>query len=248
MNFWIAFQVICNIFVNVRSIEIPLHLMKSSKLFLITALLGLAAATSVHAQVMFTIGDIGTAGGVNNWPGAESPDKVNDGITGTKYLNFGKLDTGYIFTPVTTGTVVTGITFATANDAVPRDPASFILFGSNSQIASVVAGTVFNVSGDFTQISAGALALPVERLTAGGNVSFTNTTAYDTYLLVFPTVKDAVAANSMQIAEASLQTVTGGGVGQGVVGGGQLSTVPETGSSVLAGLVGMGLLVRRRRN
>lgn len=219
--------------------------MKSTKLFLITSLLGLAAAVSAHAQVMFTVGAVGTAGNVNNWPAAESPGSTTDGNTATKYLNFGKLNTGYILSPTTTGTVVTGINFATANDAVERDPASFILFGSNSQTASITAGTVFNVTTGFTQIATGALALPDTRLTAGGNVTFTNTTAYNTYLLVFPTVKNATTANSMQIAEANLQT-TAGNLGAGVLGGGQL--VPETSSATLAGLVGMGLLVRRRRN
>ncbi|MDB6133323.1 MAG: hypothetical protein JWM59_1566 [Verrucomicrobiales bacterium] len=213
--------------------------------------LALAAASlqEAKAQVLFTIGTAGTTGGTNNWPAGEAPAFGVDGTPGTKYLNFAKLNTGLVFTPSTAGTVVTGINFTTANDAVDRDPASYILLGSNSAIVSDVAGSTLDVSASFTQIAGGTLSLPAERLTVGGGVTFTNTNAYNTYLLVFPTVKNEVGANSMQIGDAILQT-SGGGIGSAgtPVGGGVLTVVPETGSAALLGLTGLGLLARRRRN
>ncbi|MES2705807.1 MAG: PEP-CTERM sorting domain-containing protein [Verrucomicrobiota bacterium] len=202
---------------------------------------------SATAQMMFTIGTAATAGGANNWPAGEPPAFAVDGNPNTKYLNFAKLNTGYVFTPTTTGTVVTGIKFTTANDSPERDPASYILYGSNSLVASTNPGDVLNVSTGFTQISTGSLTLSETRLTAGGDVTFTNATAYNTYLLVFPTVRNEAGANSMQIGEAVLQTA-GGAVGAaGTVGGGLLTTVPEAGSTALLGLAGLGLVSRRRR-
>ena len=53
-------------------------------------------------------------------------------------------------------------------------------------------------------ISSGALALPEARLTEGGVVAFANATAYKSYKVIFPTVKDATAANSMQISGLQL--------------------------------------------
>jgi hypothetical protein len=47
----------------------------------------------------FNVGIAGTAGDVNNWPAAESPDHAIDGF-GQKYLNFAKTNTGFIVTPV----------------------------------------------------------------------------------------------------------------------------------------------------
>ncbi|MCA9200287.1 MAG: hypothetical protein KDA87_22260, partial [Planctomycetales bacterium] len=41
----------------------------------------------------FVAGVSGTAGGVNNWPGAEGPEHLIDGV-GQKYLNFAEFNTG----------------------------------------------------------------------------------------------------------------------------------------------------------
>ena len=112
----------------------------------------------------------------------------------TKYLNFDKLDTGLTIT--TGGGVVTGLGLTSANDAPERDPASFVLSGSND-------GGV-----TFTEIASGdvpAFGDRFERRT----VSFDNSTAYTTYELVFPTVANAGAANSMQIAEVELLGTAG---------------------------------------
>lgn len=219
----------------------------SFKTIVLTGLTLAAAAVSAHAQLMFTIGTANTTAGANNWPAAETPGLAVDANSGTKYLNFAKLNTGYIFTPSVGSTVVTGINFTTANDSPERDPASYVLYGSNSLTANATAGTSFDVSGGFTQIATGSLSLTDTRLTAGGNVTFSNSTAYTTYLLVFPTVKNAAGANSMQIAEAVLQTSGGAVAGTGTIGGGLLATVPEAGSTSLLSLAALGLLSRRRR-
>lgn len=179
----------------------------------------------------FTIGAFGTTGGVNNFPNGEPPADAIDSNGGTKYLNFAKLNTGYIVTPVLGLSNVTGITFTTANDASERDPMTFSLYGSTTQTASTTPGATFDLT-NFTAITLNQ----VTNLTAGpGNVNsvtFSNVGNFNTYLLVFPTVRDSATANSMQIGDALL---TG-------------TAIPEPSSLVLLGLGAISLLARHRRN
>lgn len=143
-------------------------------------------------------------------PGAEGVENAINDI-GQKYLNFLDLSSGFSVSPSFTGEPVTGIRLYTANDAEPRDPASYQLFGSDDTI-----------DGPWTAISSGNLALPSARNAGGSSVvipptgnlaaahqtvEFDNDTAYQHYRLIFPTLKDAVAANSMQIAEVELLAV-----------------------------------------
>jgi hypothetical protein len=125
----------------------------------------------------------------DNHPGGEHAGLAIDNNSSTKYLNFDKLDTGLTIT--TGGGVVTGLGLTSANDAPERDPASFVLSGSNDGGAT------------FTEIATGDIAAFGERFERQ-EVSFDNSTAYTTYRVVFPTVANAGAANSMQIAEIEL--------------------------------------------
>lgn len=203
-------------------------------------------ASAAGAATLFTIGTTGTALNTNNWPGGEPPTAAIDGLapaSGNKYLNFGEVNTGYIFT-LTTGTATaTGINFTTAGDDPNRDPSSYRLLGSNTAVATTVAGTIYDDS-SFTQISTGALTLPDARNTVGGNVTFTSTTPYNTFLLIFPTIKNAALANSMQIGEARIQTATGALSNVGTIAGGQ---VPEPSALVLLFMGAVSLITKRRR-
>ena len=137
----------------------------------------------------------------SNYPAGEAPAKAIDGDVGSKYLNFAKTETGIIVTPQTASTVAS-ISLTTANDDVRRDPASFILYGTNEAIASAD-----NSMGDaeaWTEIASGDLALSDDRA-ALSVVNIENSSEYASYKLLFPTVKDA-ATNSMQIAEIQFHT------------------------------------------
>ena len=155
---------------------------------------------------------------------------------GQKYLNFLDLSSGLKVTPSANpnSLPVTALRLYTANDAEERDPASFQLLGSNDDL----------MNGPWTAIASGNLALPAGR-NAGGNVVaipptgnltafyqeivFTNDLPYNHYQLVFPTLKNATSANSMQIAEV------------------ELLVVPEPTSVALLGLGGLALLAVRKR-
>ena len=95
-----------------------------------------------------------------------------------------------------------------AEDAVERDPASYQLYGTNAAIPALTSGNTVALS-SFTLLSSGTLTLPATRdgtQDATGLsqiVPIPNSTAYASYLLVFPTVKGP-AANSMQISEVQL--------------------------------------------
>ena len=143
----------------------------------------------------------------NTWPFTETPMNVIDGV-GQKYLNFAELDTGFVVSPSGGSSIATGLKLWTANDAEERDPASYEIWGTNSPISG---GTI--PLSDFTQISTGAVNLPATRNAAGAaplleansdTISFANSDTYSSYLVFFPTVKNAAAANSMQVAEVQI--------------------------------------------
>lgn len=228
--------------------------------------LALAAAASgtASAAVTFTVGQQAaanpTAGNfLNVWPssGGESPGNAIDDNLTNKYLNFAKNNTGYIFSPGAAAPVsasIIGINFVSGNDAPLRDPTSFQLYGSNTASANTTAGTIYNVSSDFTLIASGAISLPDQpdgntrnNVRTTFNTSFAATGSYTTFLLVFPTVKGSTdpAVNSMQIGEARLQTASGPLTNLGVIAGGQL-TIPEPAATALLFLAGA-IGLRRRR-
>jgi len=126
-------------------------------------------------------------GSSNNNPGSEGVANAIDN-TQAKYLNFDILNTGFTVTPSVGATLVTGLTLTSANDAPERDPSSYVLSGSND-------GT------NWTVIDAEDVPLFSGRYVEQ-DFSFTNTTKYTQYRLIFPTVVNAPnTANSMQISE-----------------------------------------------
>jgi concanavalin A-like lectin/glucanase superfamily protein len=136
-----------------------------------------------------------------DWPGAETPDLAIDDDVNTKFLHFkGATEpTGFQVTPAVGSTVVTGLTLTTANDAVERDPITFELYGSKD---SIDGPYTLIASGDIVDF-AGATAW--ERFTmTTTEISFENLMSYAHYQVLFPTVRDAGSANSMQIAEVEL--------------------------------------------
>src|SRR6185295_4468288 len=133
----------------------------------------------------------------NNTTVSEVAANAIDGSSGTKYLNFDKLNTGFNVTPAKGPSIVTGMRFTTANDAAERDPTSFTLEGTTGDILNGPWSLIVsNVTG-LTNVPATA----TPRQFPGPIISFENGVSYTSYRLRFPTVRDAAAANSMQISE-----------------------------------------------
>jgi hypothetical protein len=160
------------------------------------------AQTSILSPSDFIIAvDRGAPGVVSSSPGGGGEDAVKllDGDLNSKYLNFGKLETGFIVTPGAPS-IIKSFVLGTGNDAPERDPASYQLFGTNSPILST------NHSGgsaeSWTLISSGGLSLTDTRSTLTPAVNVANDASYSSYKMIFNTVKNAAAANSMQLGEA----------------------------------------------
>ena len=132
------------------------------------AVLGSGACASRAANLLspgdFVIAIDRDPPGVNSsFPDNENPGNVLDSNVNTKYLNFGKLETGFIATPGA-ASIVKSFVLTTANDASERTPASYQLYGTNSPIVSTS-----NSGGSaepWTLISSGNLSLPDTFLTA----------------------------------------------------------------------------------
>ena len=163
----------------------------------------------------------------SSYPGGEAPAKVIDGDPGSKYLNFGAVNSGLIVTPSIGPSILDSFEITTANDAPERDPSVWMLYGTNGDIITEDNGD--GTGEDWTLIAAGTMALPDDRGVLGDRYIIANQSEeYASYKMLFPILKDGGAANSMQIAEI------------------QFYGVPEPTTMCLLGLGALGLLRRRR--
>ena len=173
------------------------------KLLLVVIVSTLLLSSMAMAQVDVT-GPLDTVVGVpddGDWPPNELPPFICDDQVLTKYLHFkgGTQPTGIRVTPVVGATVVTGLTFTTANDSAGRDPITYELSGSND---SIDGPYTLIAEGDIVDFAAGT---EWPRRTKGTTpIEFSNDIAYAHYQVLFPTVRDPANDGYMQIAEVEL--------------------------------------------
>jgi hypothetical protein len=121
-----------------------------------------------------------------------------------------------------------------ANDADERDPTSYQLYGTNDPITSE-PNSPSNGTEVWTLISEGSVTLPpgaAGRHQWGDFIAVNSPANYSSYRLIFPTVRNATAANSMQIADIQFYTA-----------------IPEPATASLVAIVGLALAsATRRRN
>ena len=165
----------------------------------------LAFVPYVGSETGSDLVDISAAGDTvvptsDNHPAGEHAGLAIDNDSSTKYLNFdGANDNPSGLTITTGGGVVSGLGLTSANDAPDRDPATFVLSGSNDGGAT------------FTEIASGDVPAFGDRFERQ-EVSFANDASYTTYELIFPTTAGASTC-CMQIAEIELLGTAGGGGG-----------------------------------
>ncbi len=149
----------------------------------------------------------------SDWPGNEAPPLAIDDNTATKYLHFkgdfepnpGTGGAGFRVTPSSSQSIVTGLTFTTANDVPGRDPIAFELYGSN---ISIDGPYILIASGDIVDFSQAA---EWPRYTINETeIRFDNDVPYDHYQLLFTAIRGPVggSVNSMQISEVELLGMT----------------------------------------
>jgi hypothetical protein len=176
---------------------------RKMSLIVIALTIALLSTMSLAAKVDITQPGDAIQGVPNDsdWPGNEAPPLAIDDDSTTKYLHFKGFSqpTGFQVTPSKSQAIVTGMSFTTANDATERDPISFELYGSND---SIDGPYTLIASGDIADFN---LATAWPRFTINETpISFDNDTPYDHYQVLFTAVRDAGAANSMQISEVEL--------------------------------------------
>ncbi|MHC4086757.1 MAG: hypothetical protein ACYSU5_16360 [Planctomycetota bacterium] len=186
-------------------------------ILLICFVLVLMISAPVFGDDILAPGDfiiaIDTDGGSAS-PGAEPVTEAIDQIYGganEKYLNNGGANSGFIVTPAYGPSIIDSFTIWTANDAEPRDPATWQLYGTNAAIVSAMHST--GTAESWTLIDSGSISLPAGRNATdngpGGNnatVLVTSTETYASYKMLFPTLKGA--GEYMQIAEVQFYGVS----------------------------------------
>ncbi len=180
---------------------------------ILTLILTVPLGTVASAVQLFGPGDTILAVDIDSGPDSAVPgpgeDAVNalDQNSATKYLNFGKHHTGLIVTPGFGSSTVQSIQFTTANDSDGRDPTSFRLYGTNDAITSVAHS--FGDAESWSLITDGLTGLDPARFDPGPIVDFSNGTAYSSYKVSFPTLRNTLEC-CMQVADVSLFTGAGG--------------------------------------
>lgn len=216
--------------------------MLNSRSFLCTAVLGMLLGMVGYAQAAVILAPTDPVYAVNavagdqlsglpitaanNYPMAESPAKAIDGTVDTKYLNFGKLNTGIIVVPAFGPSMLTSFQLATANDSPNRDPMTVTIEGANGPFSGYLG--VFDTA--WTLIYSGPSGVEVDpgRKVYGTEIAIAPSNFFTYYRILVPTVRDAGTANSMQVSEIVLNGIP----------------VPEPASLSL--LAFAGLLLRRR--
>ena len=155
-------------------------------------------------------------------PGSLTVDHAIDGLT-SKYLNFGQNGgaapfagrVGFVVTPFLGWTFVTAIQLVTANDAPERDPANFVLEGSDdggstwtlilsNNITMPMTGGVAGNGRNPASLSTADNASMVANTNTIVERKFANTASYRLYRWWVSNVRNNAVANSMQIGEVRL--------------------------------------------
>src|SRR5204863_8038715 len=71
------------------------------------------------------------------YPNNEPPFQAIDGSNATKYLNFGRENSGLIVTPHIGASIADSLQITTGNDSPERDVSVFSVFGTNASINSM---------------------------------------------------------------------------------------------------------------
>ncbi len=184
---------------------------------------GSGSSGTVWAQANPTVVNIYPTS--NNSPPGEDSANAIDGTGTTKYLNFDRTSAGFTV-QLSTGRVVSGIQFTTANDFEPRDPSKYTLYGSNDGL-------------NWTKIvDAQAITLSSSRYTETNVIPITNSNAYVFYFITFDSIKAIDTYGSVAGCQAAL-----GNLACDSVQIGEVKYLYDSTSTVTSSFTGSGSIV-----
>ncbi len=133
-----------------------------------------------------------------NWPNNDTPQKAIDGSVGSKYLNFGKVGSGFHITLGAGYTMLEGVRITTATDRPGRDPLTISIEGSNGGDLSLGSSWALIQN----NISLGIDSDP-GRNTAGPIIPITASAEYLHYRVIVQSMRDS-SESSVHYAEIEL--------------------------------------------
>jgi MBG domain len=142
-----------------------------------------------------------------NWPAAQGPTNAIDGSVDTKYLNYGKVGSGFYITPGTGTTMLTDVRVYTADDSSGRDPLTVSIEGANGGVLS--QGSSWTLISN--SVNLGINTWPGYKA-AGPLVSVKSATTYTSYRVIVQSLRTA-SEDSAQYSEFRLYGFPGGGSG-----------------------------------
>ncbi len=156
----------------------------------------------------FNLGAIGAVYPGTNWSAGQSPDAAINGGVSDKYLLFRNTGTGLIVAPEAGPAVINSLSLWTANDFPERDPVTYQVYGSSSSALGYSGSHNVGVAPWTLLQDTASVTLPATRDSGPTTVTFANSTAYTSYLVVFPAVKNSPTASTItQIGEIAFANV-----------------------------------------
>ncbi len=126
-------------------------------------------------------------------PGLCGPEDLLDASSFTKYLNFGRKNSGFDITASSGPSAAGSFILTTANDVNGQDPVSWEIVGTNVEIFNENNGTGHNES--WSLLGSGMVETPFERFTAAPEVFFDNTVSYTFYKFLVTSVGSPLGVN-----------------------------------------------------
>jgi hypothetical protein len=138
----------------------------------------------------------------SSYPVGETPEHSLDQLANTKYLNFGKRNTGLIVVQPQAGpSIARSMVLTTANDFPDRDPITYELYGTDGPVHSLDNSD--GMAEPWQLISSGVTNLPIAR-GISVSIGFPAPQFFNSYRIVFPEIRNFRNVNSMQIADVAL--------------------------------------------
>jgi hypothetical protein len=123
-----------------------------------------------------------------------------DGDVNTKFTLFQNANAAIVASPKASGRRVNRISFWTSGDAPERDPASIRVYGLTSRLTAE-SGTASIALGASLLVNNATISLPLNRLDGPTTITLPDAGQFESYVVVFPTVRSTAGNTRTQIGD-----------------------------------------------